>query len=69
MGLFGNKKKINSLESENFLLKDRVRELESLCDEKDQAAKSIISDALRNGSSLAGKEMTSLKKYLRKNGK
>lgn len=68
MGLF-NKKKINSLETENFLLKDRVKELESLCDEKDRAVKSIISDGLRNHSSLAGKEMASLKKYQKKHGK
>ncbi|MBQ9895422.1 MAG: hypothetical protein IJM38_08555 [Ruminococcus sp.] len=69
MGLFSNKKKLNSLESENFQLKDRVKELESLCNSKDRAAKSIISDALRNGSSLAGKEMASLKKYYKNNGK
>lgn len=58
MGLFGNKKKISQLEK-------RVKELEGLCNEKDSHFMSLMSDALRNKSSLGGKYMADRKKWLK----
>lgn len=49
--------KSNNLEKENIRLKD-------LCEIKDSFFNEIISDALRHGSSLAGKHMSDRKQYL-----
>lgn len=64
MGLFGNKKRISDLENENRKKDKRIRELEDLCDEKDEYFKEMISDGMRHGSSLAAKHMSDRKKYL-----
>lgn len=64
---FGLKKKIEQLEEENREKDKRIDELEDLCDEKDDYFKELMSDALRHGSSLAGKHMSDKKKY--NNGK
>ncbi|WP_422803323.1 hypothetical protein [Streptococcus sp. FT1-106] len=64
MGLFnfGNSKKIADLENENTSLRERISDLEYLCEEKDEYFKEMISDGLRHGSSLAGKHMADRKK-------
>lgn len=64
MGLFSNKKRISDLENENRKKDKRIRELEDLCDEKDEYFKEMISDGMRHGSSLAAKHMSDRKKYL-----
>lgn len=43
----------------------RNNELVSLCGEKDEFFKELASDALRHGSSLAGKHMSDLNSYLK----
>lgn len=60
MGLFGSgkQKKINQLEK-------RVKDLEKLCETKDSYFMEMMSDGLRNGSSLAGKHMADRKKWLK----
>lgn len=65
MGLFGNKKKMDFLQTENEILSERISELEELCEAKDAAAMTIISDSLRHGSSMAGQEMAARKKWLK----
>lgn len=62
MGLFNKKKdtEIAFLKSENKRLRERG-------DMKDEYFMELMSDALRHGSSLAGKHMADRKKYL--NGK
>ncbi len=64
MGLFnfGNSKKIADLENENAFLRERISDLEDLCEEKDEYFKQMISDGLRHGSSLAGKHMADWEK-------
>ena len=52
---------------ETAQLKERIRELETLCEEKDSLFRELMSDACRHGSSLGGKYMADWKKYL--NGK
>jgi len=58
MGLFGSKKK-----DKVSILKDRVKELEDLCEEKDSFFMELMSDGLRHGSSLAGKHMADWRKF------
>lgn len=65
MGLFGGRDKRDKIKI--GMLERRVKELEDLCEEKDSFFSEMISDGLRNGSSLAGKHMADKKKY--KNGK
>ena len=65
MGLFGKKKKIEELEIISQIKSDRIRELEELCEVKDAYFSEMMSDGLRNGSSLAGKHMANRKKYLK----
>ena len=64
MGLFnfGNSKKIADLENENTSLRERISDLEYLCEEKDEHFKEMISDGLRHGSSVAGNHMADWKK-------
>lgn len=62
MGLFGKRKK---LEEEIRIQNRRIDQLKNLCEEKDSVFKELMSDALRNGSSLGGKHMADRKKYLR----
>lgn len=68
MSLFGlfeskGKKKIAQLEEENQMNKKRIKELESLCEEKDSFFMELMSDGLRHQSSLAAKHMADRKKY------
>lgn len=57
-------KKITSLEKEiSFLRKDNVR-LHQLCEVKDSYFMEMISDGLRNGSTLAARHMADRKKYI-----
>lgn len=67
MGLFGfgDKKKISKLEAQNKAQRKRIKQLENLCEEKDSYFKEMISDGLRNHSSLAGKHMADRKKFLK----
>lgn len=75
MGLFGNrkyKKEIATLKKERTALKSanaakskRIRQLESLSEEKDYHFKKLMSDATRHGSSLGAKHMSDRKKYLK----
>ncbi len=69
MDLFGRKAKarVEHLERENKMLKHRNKQLVDRCNKKDEFYLASISDALRHGSSRAGKEMADRKKYL--NGK
>ena len=62
MGLFDSKLKKELRES-----KERIKELEDLCEEKDSYFKELMSDGLKHKSSLAAKHMSDRKKYL--NGK
>lgn len=62
MGLFGFKKK-----GDNRILRDRIKQLEDLCEEKDSFFMELMSDGLRHGSSLAAKHMSDRKKF--KHGK
>jgi hypothetical protein len=62
MGLFDSKLKKELKES-----KDRIKELEDLCEEKDSYFKELMSDGLKHKSSLAAKHMSDRKNYL--NGK
>jgi len=62
MGLFDSKLKKELLES-----KARIKELENLCEEKDDFFKELMADGLRHNSSLAAKHMADRKKFL--NGK
>lgn len=63
MGLFGGKDKKDKIKI--GLLERRVKELEDLCEEKDSFFMELMSDGLRNGSSLAAKHMADRKKYKR----
>ena len=76
MSLFGKKEKkiIMSLTQElayknrEIARKDqRIDQLVQLCEEKDEFFKGAISDALRHGSSAAGRHMADRKKYLNGN--
>lgn len=60
---FCNSKKIADLENENTNLRKRVSDLESLCKEKDESFKEVISDGLRHGSSLSAKHMSDRKEH------
>lgn len=62
MGLFDSKLKRELKES-----KDRIKELEVLCEEKDSYFKELMADGLKYKSSLAAKHMSDRKKFL--NGK
>lgn len=62
MGLFDSKLKRELKES-----KDRIKELEVLCEEKDSYFKELMADGLKHKSSLAAKHMSDRKKFL--NGK
>ena len=53
-----------NIERENRELKERNRQLKNLCEEKDSFFIELMSDALRCGSSVAGKHMADRKKYL-----
>ncbi len=66
MKLFSSKKdkKIVQLTLENLNLKERIRQLEELCEEKDLHFKEMISDGMRKGSSLAAKHMADRKNFL-----
>lgn len=76
MGLFGSGKikaenkrlvqKIRLEKIEKAQLAKRVKELEKLSDAKDIFFKELMSDALRHGSSLAGKHMSDYKKIIKK---
>lgn len=59
MSLFGNREK-----QEISYMKREIKRLESLCDEKDEYFKRVISDGLRHGSSEAARHMADRKKYL-----
>jgi len=67
MGIFDFLKKKE--DDSGFLLdvietKDRrIKELEDLCEEKDEYFSEVISDGLRHGSTLAGKHMADKKEY------
>lgn len=67
MGLFGSSKKkiISELEQENRKSQKRIKQLENLCEEKDSFFTELMSDALKKGSSLAGKHMADRKDYLK----
>ena len=45
-------------------LKERISELEALCEVKDSLFRELMSDACRHGSSLGGKYMADWKKFL-----
>lgn len=62
MGLFDRK-----LQKELSESKARIKELEDLCEEKDEFFKELMADGLKHKSSLAAKHMADRKKYL--NGK
>ena len=62
LGLFDSKLKRELKES-----KERIKELEDLCEEKDSYFKELMADGLKHKSSLAAKHMSDRKKYL--NGK
>ena len=62
-----SKKRIAQLEKENRTHRKRIRQLESLCAEKDSYFMALMSDGLRHRSSLAAKHMSDRKKY--KHGK
>ena len=62
MGLFNSK-----LKNELKASKERIQELEDLCEEKDSFFKELMADGLKHKSSLAAKHMADRKKYL--NGK
>lgn len=68
MGWFGDslKKEIIKLKNENKRKDKRIRQLESLCNEKDSYFKELMSDGMRHGSSLAAKHMRDRKDYLNK---
>lgn len=55
------------LREDNACLRRMVIELRTLCLEKDQFFKELISDGLRHGSSLAGKHMADLKNIVNGN--
>ena len=50
---------------ENQRLKNKVKDLTDLCYRKDACFDELMSDALRHGSSLAGKQMAWKKEYLK----
>ena len=58
-------REILALAAENACLRKRVTDLVALCHEKDRYFLAVISDALRNGSSLGGKFMADRKAYLK----
>ena len=66
MGLFrhfkADRKKIAFLEKENRKNRQRIKQLENLCEIKDSFFKELMSDGLRHGSSLAAKHMSDQKK-------
>ena len=66
MSIFGSrdKQKISSLEREIEKKDRRIRQLESLCAEKDEYFLGAISDGLRHGSPEAARRMADRKKYL-----
>ena len=67
MSLFGRKEKetIKMLERELARKDKRINQLVNLCNVKDEFFKGAISDALRHGSSQAGRHMAERKKYLK----
>lgn len=68
MGRLSKQEEIDVLREENAMLFNRIDELENLCESKDAAMKSILSDQLRNEhSSIAGQELASLREYYKKN--
>lgn len=83
MGLFGKSKREQALERENrklkkendeyafndFINKQRIQELEDLCEEKDSWMDTMMSDGLRHGSSEAGRQMAYKREYKKKNKK
>lgn len=66
MSIFGSrdKQRISNLEREIEKKDRRIRQLESLCAEKDEYFLGAISDGLRHGSSEAARHMADRKKYL-----
>lgn len=66
MSIFGSrdKQKISTLEREIEKKDRRIRQLESLCAEKDEYFLGAISDGLRHGSPEATRHMADRKKYL-----
>lgn len=66
MSIFGSrdKQKISSLEREIEKKDRRIRQLESLCAEKDEYFLGAISDGPRHGSPEAARHMADRKKYL-----
>lgn len=66
MSLFGNREKqlISNMEREIARKDQRIKQLESLCAEKDEYFLGAISDGLRHGSSDAARHMADRKKYL-----
>lgn len=66
MSLFGSKERqvISRLENEMERKDRRIKQLESLCAEKDEYFLGAISDGLRHGSPTAGRHLADRKKYL-----
>ena len=66
MGIFSSRDKqtISDLKKEIVNKDRRIKQLESLCNEKDEFFLSAISDGLRHGSSEAARHMADRKKYL-----
>ncbi len=64
-GLFGRRKNSELAQLREMVgaLSAERDSLKSLCNAKDAAVKSIISDGLRHGSSEAGKAMVDLREY------
>lgn len=68
MGFFKrNDTEKDILAMENEALRKRVKQLEDLCEEKDEFFLGAISDGMRHGSSTAARHMAERKQYL--NGK
>lgn len=67
MSLFGSREKqvISHMKREIERKDQRIKQLESLCDAKDEYFLGAISDGLRHGSSDAARHMADRKKYLR----
>ena len=67
MGLFGfgDKKRIAGLVQENQAQRNRIKQLENLCNEKDSFFTELMSDGLKKGSALAGKHMADRREYLK----
>lgn len=62
---FGNKNKVERLEQENKAQRERIKQLEDLCEEKDSHFIQLMSDGLKKGSSLAGRHMADRKSFLK----